>query len=171
MAQAWVLIQVLNTKILYIHCVHAEQQHQIHQCESLASSNVHNQCSRIHPSLFLIGWPLPVVGCYFVYVCVCMCVWWWTEPQQVSHVQVRGLILRALVNFLLLPWPSFVVDHKLDTRKHHLTSFINSFTSDIRKLDVQRLADDKSMQESCECFPQETILCKVIVVLELECLL
>ena len=60
--------------------------------------------------------------------------------------------MRALVNFLLLPWPSFVVDQKLDTRKHHLTTFINSFTSDIRKLDVQRLADDKSMQESRKYF-------------------
>ncbi|MPC08061.1 exportin-6-like [Portunus trituberculatus] len=69
-------------------------------------------------------------------------------PSILSDLKVRGLILRALVNFLLLPWPSFVVDHKLDTRKHHLTTFINSFTSDIRKLDVQRLADDKSMQES-----------------------
>lgn len=69
------------------------------------------------------------------------------------YTQVRGLILRALVNFLLLPWPSFVVDHKLDTRKHHLSTFINSFTSDIRKLDIQRLAEDKSMEESRECPP------------------
>lgn len=76
-----------------------------------------------------------------------------TLQHQLTCTQVRGLILRALVNFLLLPWPSFVVDHKLDTRKHHLTTFINSFTSDIRKLDIQRLAEDKSMEESCECLP------------------
>lgn len=67
------------------------------------------------------------------------------------ELQVRGLILRALVNFLLLPWPSFVVDHKLETRKHHLSSFVNSFTSEVRKIDVQALADDKGMQETSKC--------------------
>lgn len=65
-----------------------------------------------------------------------------------SDLKVRGLILRALVNFLLLPWPSFVVDHRLETRKHHLTSFISSFTSEVRKIDVQALVDDKDMQEN-----------------------
>ncbi|KAK3889634.1 hypothetical protein Pcinc_006379 [Petrolisthes cinctipes] len=69
-------------------------------------------------------------------------------PAISSDIKVRGLILRALVNFLLLPWPSFVVDHKLETRKHHLSSFVNSFTSDVRKIDVQALADDKSRQET-----------------------
>lgn len=64
---------------------------------------------------------------------------------------MRGLILRALVNFLLLPWPSFVVDHRLETRKHHLTSFINSFTSEVRKIDVQSIVDDKAMQETSKC--------------------
>lgn len=87
---------------------------------------------------------------FYMNVCICICVLCWRITVGMGHWQVRGLILRALVNFLLLPWPSFVVDHKLDTRKHHLTTFIDSFTSDIRKLDLQRLADDKSMQESRE---------------------
>ncbi|XP_069996041.1 exportin-6 [Penaeus vannamei] len=69
-------------------------------------------------------------------------------PSVSSDVKVRRLLLRALVNFLLLPWPSFIVDHRLETRKHHLTTFINSFTSDVRKINVQTLADDKTMQES-----------------------
>ncbi|XP_069961289.1 exportin-6 isoform X1 [Cherax quadricarinatus] len=69
-------------------------------------------------------------------------------PSLSSDIKVRGLILRALVNFLLLPWPSFVVDHRLETRKHHLTSFINSFTCEVRKIDVQALVDDKTLQET-----------------------
>ncbi|XP_066990340.1 exportin-6 isoform X2 [Macrobrachium rosenbergii] len=71
------------------------------------------------------------------------------QAQSISSdVKVRRLLLRALVNFLLLPWPSFVVDHRLETRKHHLTSFISSFTSDVKKIDIQAISDDKNMQES-----------------------
>ena len=64
--------------------------------------------------------------------------------------QVRRLLLRALVNFLLLPWPSFIVDHRVETRRCHLTSFVASFTAPARKLDVAKLAEDKALQEESE---------------------
>ncbi|CAL4120451.1 unnamed protein product, partial [Meganyctiphanes norvegica] len=72
-------------------------------------------------------------------------------------IKVRRLIYRALVNFLLLPWPSFIVDHRLETRKHHLNSFILSFTSEVRKINPQAIAEDKVAQEElagkmCETF-------------------
>ena len=60
------------------------------------------------------------------------------------------MLYRALVNFLLLPWPSFIVNHRMDLRKQHLSTFLLGFTAELRRLNIHTLADDKAVQESCK---------------------
>lgn len=65
--------------------------------------------------------------------------------------KVREMLYRALVNFLLLPWPAYSLQrpaqHTQQDRQRMLTAFLSTITQPVASIDVARLQADPAIRE------------------------
>ncbi|RXG53590.1 Exportin-6 [Armadillidium vulgare] len=74
------------------------------------------------------------------------------------EIKIKNGLCRSLVNFLLLPWPSFIPDHKLELRKQHLAAFLLSLTKDFFAIEaVAPVSGNEALHEKNLIKINETI--------------